>query len=192
MKYDVHSTVRNSLRHHVLESKSKLTFTTCIAFVFCLANIALWAQIKDSDEILHVDEAFKLHVYLDGTETIHAVWKIADDYYLYRHGFKLKTTDGANLEEPEIPSGSKTTDPYFGDVEIYYERVAISVRIRDIPEYSRVGIRFQGCAKNRYCFTPQIRWFEFREGAMVASEKEKTRKDPIESLHGDPLQVLSK
>lgn len=177
----------NSLRHQVLESKSKLTFRTCIAFVFCLANIALFAQIKEGNEILHVDEAFKLHVYLDGMDILHAVWEIADDYYLYQHGFKLKTTDGANLKELEIPSGSKTTDPYFGDVEVYHERVAISVRITDIPENSRVGIGFQGCAKDRYCFTPQMRWFEFRDGAMVASGKDKTKKDPIKSLHGDPL-----
>ena len=173
----------NSLELQVLESKAKLTIKTCIAFVVCFANISLCAQIKDDDEILHVDEAFKLHVYLDDGDTIRAVWNIAEDYYLYRHSFKIETTEDVNLDELEIPSGTKTTDPYFGDVEVYYQRTSISVRVREISEKSRVGIRFQGCAKDRYCFAPQIRWFEFREGAMVASEN----KESVKSLPDDPL-----
>ena len=153
-----------------------MTHKTCIAFVIYFANIAIWAQIKDDDEILHVDEAFKLHVYLDGGDTIRAVWNITEGYYLYRHAFKIETTKGIILDELEVPSGKKTTDPYFGEVEVYYRRIAISVRVRDMPEKSQVGIKFQGCAEDRYCFKPQIRWFEFRDGAMVASRKDKTKK----------------
>lgn len=176
----------NSLRLQALESKGKLTFKTCIAFVVCFANIVLWAQIKDDDELLNVDEAFKMLVYLDEGDTIRAVWNIAEGYYLYRHGFKIETTEGVHHDEIEIPSGKKTTDPYFGDVEVYYKRTSISVRVRDIPDKSRVGIRFQGCAEDRYCFTPQIRWFEFQDGAMVASSENETDKEIVKSLPNDP------
>lgn len=177
----------NSCLNRTQGAKSKLFYKTCIAFVICVVNIALSAQIKDDDEILHVDKAFTVHVYLDGDDTIRAVWNIAEGYYLYRHGFKVETTEGIKLDELEIPSGKKTTDPYFGEVEVYYQRIAISVRVKDMPENSQVGIGFQGCAEDRYCFTPQIRWFEFREGAMVASGKDQTKREIVKSLPDDPL-----
>ena len=164
-----------------------MTFKTCVVFVVCFAYIALWAQIKDGDAILHVDEAFKVHVYLDDGDTIRAVWNIAEGYYLYKHGFKIEMTEGVDHDEIEIPSGKKTTDSYFGDVEVFYQRATISVRVKDMPEKSRVGIRFQGCAEDRYCFTPQTRWFEFRDGVMIASEKDKQKNDVVNSLRDDPL-----
>lgn len=187
MKYCAHTTVYKLLSLLNSRTKCTLTYKTCIAFVVCSTHIVIWAQIKDDDEILHVDQAFKLHAYLDAGNTIRAVWNIAEGYYLYRHGFKIETTEGINPDDFEIPSGTKTTDPYFGDVEVYYQRTSISVRVSDISENSRVGIRFQGCAKDRYCFAPQIRWFEFRDGAMVPSEEDKTKEGIVESLPDDLL-----
>ena len=185
-KHDARSTVMNSLRPQVLESKNKLTLKTCIALVVCFPYLALWAQITDDDELLHVDEAFKLHVYLDDGESIRAVWQVAKGYYLYQHGFKIKRTKGVDLDELEIPSGTKKKDPIFGDVEVYYERVSISVPIKNIPENSQVGIGFQGCAEDRYCYAPQIRWFEFRDNTMVASDKDKNQNENVKST-GDIL-----
>ena len=68
------------------------------------------------------------------------------------------------LGETKIPQGTKKTDPYLGEVEIYEKSVQISTVTRQKLDEFYVGVKFQGCATDRFCYPPDITWFKVGRG----------------------------
>lgn len=106
---------------------------------------------------LPVDQAFKLSVH-DFDESIELRWLIAPGYYLYRQklGFKLEGADGV----PEMRSGDLVQDEYFGEMEVFYGELVVSIPIKTdkLPE-KRLFVNYQGCADAGLCYPPQKREF---------------------------------
>lgn len=141
--------------------------------LLCLRVSQPFANSVEALEVLPVGKAFALTVHRDTDKNIHASWKIADGYYLYRHGFEVESTDDVELGQLQIPAGTSVTDPHFGDVEVYYNQVEIVVSIKGESEKMRLGISFQGCAKDRFCYAPQTRWFEIQDTLVIPLNMDK-------------------
>ena len=105
-------------------------------------------------EFLPVDEAFMLSARrTDGQLVVR--WDMPDGYYLYRHAFSV---DGDGLGEPFIPAGEPKVDEYFGDSEVYYGRVELTVPVRaSVAPPARFDVTYQGCADYGLCYPPQRR-----------------------------------
>ena len=75
-------------------------------------------------EFLPVDKAFVLtSERLESGET-QLFWQIANGYYLYRHRIAVRVLSGFKANPTvQLPAGHKKTDPYFGEVETYRERL---------------------------------------------------------------------
>lgn len=105
-------------------------------------------------EFLPVDEAFVLSARRTDGELV-VRWDMPDGYYLYRHAFSV---DGEGVGEPVIPAGKRKVDEYFGDSEVYYGRVELTVPIfPSATQSARVDVTYQGCADYGLCYPPQRR-----------------------------------
>ena len=83
--------------------------------------------MAQQDELLPPEKAFSLQAWVEGNSVV-AEYTIADGYYMYRDAFKFELeTEGVNFAVPVVPDGKIKHDEFFGDVEIYRDRVAISL-----------------------------------------------------------------
>ena len=95
-------------------------------------------------------------------------WDMPDGYYLYRHAFSVESND-VELGPVVIPDGAPKVDEYFGDSEVYYGRVEVTVPIEAAASAaaelalgrSRVHVTYQGCADYGLCYPPQRRSIAF-------------------------------
>jgi len=120
--------------------------------------LAAIAQINPED-LLPVDEAFAMSTEVAGDgRHVRIEWKIAEGYYLYRHAFKFDATGpDAALGEPDIPPGKAYSDEFFGDVEIYRDRISAMIPVEQQPAAGPLALRvaYQGCADLGVCYPPQ-------------------------------------
>ena len=140
-----------------------------ISLLFAAADHAAPQPGKDplssEVEFLGVDEAFVLSARrTDGLLVVR--WDMPDGYYLYRHAFSVESND-VRLGQVVIPPGEPKVDEYFGDSEVYYRNVEVTVptdtgaksdahRTPTLVR-SRVHVTYQGCADYGLCYPPQRR-----------------------------------
>lgn len=121
-------------------------------------------------EFLSVDEAFVLSARWTDDGQLVVRWDMPDGYYLYRHAFSVEGDD-VGLGQVVIPAGEPKVDEYFGDSEVYYGRVELTVPIDAAAEpifgRSRIQVAYQGCADYGLCYPPQRRSIAFaRDGSL--------------------------
>lgn len=109
-------------------------------------------------EPLPVDEAFAFTSWLDGDRLV-AHWNMPQGYYLYRHRFAVRAGEGVTLGKPVIPPGEAKTDAHFGETEVHYGNVAVTVPVIAPAGEAAVAARitYQGCAASGLCYPPQVR-----------------------------------
>lgn len=145
---------------------SLLILTTSIFFTPVSAQEQSLSDVLgqvEEKEFLDVDDAFQLSSdYIDGEVVIR--WHIAPEYYLYNHqlDFKLK---GAKQSSLYVPEGLAKTDQYFGDVQVYYQHLEVSLGITEPEDRFEVIFKYQGCADAGLCYTPETRSVSFIRGA---------------------------
>src|SRR6185295_15500304 len=88
-------------------------------FLALLGSTPAWAA--EEDNLLPVEEAFKVEAHAVDRATIKLDFKIADDYYLYRERMKTRSVDASvTLGALDLPAGEKKHDEFLGDVEVYH------------------------------------------------------------------------
>ncbi len=135
--------------------------TGLAALLFCLASLAaaqgLLGPAVNEDQFLPVDEAFVFGAFADGGERLALEWQIAPGYYLYRHRVSAKTaTAGFALGEISMPPGTKKTDEFFGDVEVYHGSLSATIPLLRPADAStlELTVGYQGCAEAGLCYPP--------------------------------------
>jgi thiol:disulfide interchange protein DsbD len=114
----------------------------------------------DADNLLPVDQAFRVEAKALDRDTVQFDFKIADDYYLYRERIKTKSTDPAlTLNALDLPAGEKKHDEFLGDVEVYHHEFTATQHLTATAglEKAAVELRYQGCHQvdPKICFPPQ-------------------------------------
>jgi len=114
------------------------------------------------DEPLHVDEAFKFSNLPPKATEMLLRWDIADKHYLYRHTFKFALEDDKDISlgEAVIPPGKPKTDQFFGDIEVYYKGLDISLpfnRKTAAGVNTTLKVTYQGCAERGICYPPETK-----------------------------------
>ncbi|MGI3131375.1 protein-disulfide reductase DsbD [Halopseudomonas pachastrellae] len=106
-------------------------------------------------DFLPVHEAFRPGVLDADDERLALIVDIAPGYYLYRHRLQVSTDEGVSLEM-QLPDGIQKTDEYFGDVEVYYNQLQITLDPAAVPAGTRrLDLGFQGCADAGLCYPPE-------------------------------------
>ncbi len=115
--------------------------------------------LKDDQTFLDAERAFAFRVEQLEHTRLRVSWTIAPGYYLYRNKFTFKLLQapaGVKLGKPVLPAGKKKKDPQFGVVEVYYNRVEISVPISGLAQgqAAKIQVGYQGCADAGLCYPP--------------------------------------
>lgn len=131
-----------------------------IPLFFALLACAGIAHADDQDNLLPVDQAFRVEAAATDRETVQFKFSIADDYYLYRGRISTKTADAATvLGALDLPDGKKKHDEFLGDVEIYHHGFTATQHLTAAPDATNavIELRYQGCHEvdPKICFPPQ-------------------------------------
>lgn len=125
-----------------------------VSLVFCGI-----ASAQSQDDLLPVEQAFKLKASLAEPGRIALHIDIAKDYYLYRGRIKAKTAQaGLVLGAPELPPGLRKHDEFQGDVEVYHDTVdaVLPYTLADAANTVTVTVTVQGCHEvdPKICYPP--------------------------------------
>ena len=116
--------------------------------------------LTDQPVFLPVDEAFQVTAQVTDEGRIRLDWNITDAYYLYRSRLAVSSAAGDLLGEPNIPDGLKKQDEYFGEVEVYYHALTVTVPIETQTESFPLTVEYQGCADAGLCYPPTQKVFQ--------------------------------
>src|SRR4051812_15956941 len=134
---------------------SRAVFTLVAAL--CFAPVA---HAQSDDDLLPVEQAFKLTAKIAEPGKVALHWDIAPDYYLYRARIKAKTAqDGVTLGELALPDGAKKHDEFLGDVEVYHKAIDATLPFTLTDAAAKtvaVTITVQGCHEvdPKICYPP--------------------------------------
>lgn len=108
-------------------------------------------------DFLPVAQAFRFGVVSANEQQIRIQFDIAAQYYLYRHRFDFRLSDGASrIRDVIFPDGIAKQDEFFGDVEVYYNRVEIILELAGgAASGQQLFADFQGCADAGLCYPPE-------------------------------------
>ena len=123
------------------------------------ANTAsgLASGLNNSQDFLPVNQAFKLSVVDRTDQLIRLRFVNADGYYLYRHRFAINSQPAeVALGELQLPAGELKNDEYFGEVEVYYGILDLSIPLPAAQEQPfTLLVTYQGCADKGLCYPPE-------------------------------------
>ncbi len=146
------------------------------AFLMCvLAPIGPIAHAQSEDDLLPVEQAFKLTAKIAEPGKIALHWDIAPDYYLYRTRIKAKTAQaGATLADIDLPAGTKKHDEFIGDVEVYHQAIdaTLPYTLADAATKTlAVTMTVQGCHEvdPKICYPPHPTTLTLDVPAAMAS-----------------------
>lgn len=94
-------------------------------------------------------------------QSIELDFVMAPDVYLYQHNlrFELHDTHGNLLDDFAdftAPPGKHKVDEIFGEVEVYYETLSLSLPLSSIPLTDTIlTVHYQGCLEDILCYAPQ-------------------------------------
>ncbi len=131
-----------------------------LAGLIALFTLVGIAHAQSADDLLPVEQAFKLSAKIAAPGTIALHWDIAPDYYLYRSRIKAKTAQsGLTLDAIALPDGEKKHDEFLGDVEVYHHSIdaTLPYTLSDAAQTTlAVTVTAQGCHQidPKICYPP--------------------------------------
>ena len=133
------------------------------------------------------EKAFQANA--EGTaEGIRVTWSIAQGYYLYASKFRFHASaPSVVLGKPELPKGDVKRDPFFGDLEVFRDRVTISLPVtvdRASPQVVELKATSQGCADQGICYPPHTDTLRVTMSDVTAAETAAAppANDPVAAL----------
>ncbi len=135
------------------------------AFLSAVLALGLASTVaRAADDLLDPDAAFRpsARLVVPGPgEPRHGIdidYRVADGYYLYRDRLRFEVVPSVlPVDAPEFPPALAMDDPFLGKTSIYREKVTIhlpfAASVAPAGLY-RVRITAQGCAENRFCYSP--------------------------------------
>jgi thiol:disulfide interchange protein DsbD len=149
--------------------------------------------VRGEDKFLPVDDAFKLSLRLDNSQTLLAYWQITDGYYLYRSKFHFTLNQAGKLGEMQLPAGEMKNDPTHGTTKVYHRFVEIKVPVLETQGLKNLDITvtYQGCADSGLCYPPTEMTFQLPLTATaVPPIPAQSTSQPIELSETDQIVAL--
>ncbi len=127
--------------------------------ILCFLFFWFACAVAGAADLLPPEQAFRPSANaLDG-QTVEVRFDIADGYYLYRDKFRFSVQpDTVRLGPPVLPQGKEKMDDTFGQVEVYYRKVAIRLPVERNSSGTLplvLQVTSQGCADLGVCYPPQ-------------------------------------
>jgi len=143
------------------------------------------------DGILPVEQAFQFDASVEGGDTLHLLWQIADGTYLYADKIEIGL-EGSGVElgtyelpKPKIKHDAVTPEGEIGDLEVYVEQIDFTIPLARTSADTTTAIltaRYQGCAERGICYPPQTAKVELEipatSGASISTAEPASTGKP--------------
>jgi thiol:disulfide interchange protein DsbD len=131
--------------------------------------LAFFAATTAAQDLLEPEKAFRLSARVLDPATIEVRFDIAPGYYMYRDKFAFAAEPAeVRLGTPAFPKGETKKDEFFGVMETYRKRVAVTVPVAGVGEREKLKLTVtsQGCADIGVCYPPQVQTVELKLAAL--------------------------
>jgi thiol:disulfide interchange protein DsbD len=131
--------------------------------------LAFLAATAAAQDLLEPEKAFRLSARALDPATIEVRFDIAPGYYMYRDKFAFAAEPaGVKLGAPAFPKGETKKDEFFGVMETYRKRVAVTLPVEGVGEGQKLklAVTSQGCADIGVCYPPQVQTVELKLAAL--------------------------
>ena len=133
-------------------------------------------------EFLDVDDAFRLRIEATSRDALHAVFTIAEGYYLYRDKIHFSSESSPQIKPVVLPDGKDKVDEYFGEVVIFDQDFSALVELETLlTDENRfvLSTSYQGCAVDGICYAPVTKTFDFSSLFTVLSFDANAQSTPV-------------
>ena len=84
-----------------------------------------------------------------------------------------------------LPEGKAKFDEFFGDVEVYYQFLALALPANlTLNDGAQLTVGYQGCADRGLCYPPERRHFVFDAGRLLPTSTGYVVTSPEQPLSG--------
>ena len=145
-------------------------------FVLLIATLLGAFAPLHAAEFLNPQVAFQPQGVRIDAHTVEVRYTIAKGYYLYKDRFKF-AAEGVTFAKPVLPAGKLKKDENFGDVEVYFNEVAIRLNAESGVRLEKLQVldaTSMGCADGGICYPPQTQMVEIKEVASTAAASSTT------------------
>jgi len=154
-----------------LQKRLQTLVITALAFTLSYPALAVDNLLDDlgfggQDDILEVDDAFKLSTAIEGNRFI-ARWEIAEGHYLYQDKMDIIPSD-ENIETSplQLSPGEEKQDPIFNKLLYVYHdsaEIALPITSNNGVKDAVFKVKYQGCSEiSGICYPPQTREISVR------------------------------
>lgn len=136
-----------------------------------------------AQELLEVDQAYRLSARALDAGTLEIRYDIAKGYYMYRDKFQFALEPATvKTGTPQFPPGKVKQDEFFGEVETYRKEVVVRLPFTAPDGLDTVTLKAssQGCADIGVCYPPNPQTLQVSLAAMgpAAAAPPKPRAAP--------------
>tara|TARA_B100000401_G_scaffold242663_1_gene164598 strand:- start:524 stop:1006 length:483 start_codon:yes stop_codon:yes gene_type:complete len=105
--------------------------------------------LNNFQEILPADESFKFSVF-QIEDRIILSWELKENCFLYEDKFEIKPFPEIDIEIRTEETPILISDEYFGEVEVFFNKVTKTFDLNKITE--KVLVKYQGCNERGFCY----------------------------------------
>ena len=139
--------------------------------------------LTNDDEVPHPDKAFMLSARFDKNNVIQTSILLGENIYLYRDQIVISLVegDGHRLGPIDPPRGKIKNDAFFGETEVIYDEVDVTVPLESSADASKqliLSYRYQGCIEDLICYPPITKHIEVDRGAGIIKVKHDAASNP--------------
>jgi len=98
---------------------------------------------------LPADESFKFSVF-QIEDRIILSWELKENCFLYEDKFEIKPFPEIAIEIRTEETPILISDEYFGEVEVFFNKVTKTFDLNKITE--KVLVKYQGCNERGFCY----------------------------------------
>ncbi len=114
-------------------------------------------RLENAAGVIPADAAFHVVAFPEVGGSIALSWELAPGIYLYRKSLSAENAFGTPLPL-ELPQGENISDEFFGESEVYFERLIARIpasAIQGAPGSTmELYLNYQGCMQELYCYPP--------------------------------------
>ena len=141
-------------------------FFPCSMYASSLSNSSI-QEILSPQDILPADEAFIFYAFQKDDRII-LTWDLKENCFLYKDKFQINTfpEDILKIRTLEVPI--LISDEYFGEVEVFYEKITKSFVIN--PLTRKIMVKYQGCNAKGFCYPVISKQLILKNGEILINK----------------------
>ncbi|MEN8399183.1 protein-disulfide reductase DsbD [Acinetobacter towneri] len=140
-------------------------------------------NVQAETPLLPPEKAFQFSVESVDSHQAELRWNMPEQYYLYRHQFKVE--HGQQVLALELPPAEDVYDENYGHTQVYYRQVSFKIPTQAVQRYQ---VSWQGCAQDRLCYPPQRIEFQTDSTGLVILDNQSAAQKNLWGGHSNPTQ----